>query len=773
MQGQRKMPENQDKTAESPYLRERNIYLVLIVVGILIRLPFFNFFDMVTYDGTYYIHDARSLLGESFPPSPFPIGYPALIAALIPLLKDGVLAARIVSMLAGVGLSVVVYKLAREYVRKKEALLAAFMVILSPLALRMSMITMSESLYVFWLFTGLLFFARRKELASGGLLGLAAVTRPEALGVLGVLALFRMRRPKRLLMLLAGFSIIYSVNVAFQSRIAGRPVLISKTKFFGTHAETWKSRERWLDSEEKETFLRERAEDGGEKNLITDYIETVPGEIRLLIGHVTLIVFMLALWGFYRRRNFLISSLAPFLVYPLFTVRRETRHVFPYIPAIIIYAVIGLSTVRKHRFRIAAYTLLSISILSGLVINRDQLTEPVAKGFRWAKDMSRHFSEYVRPGDKIADRKPYLAFYSGGIYVEIPVARYNRVMNYLMDENVEYLACHKKLIHELRPGLRGFLYDKALINGEFRYFQGYFKPGLLALYKRNSKYQPLVRKELVKPAGKKLSGLAWSPDGEKIAFRENDAYGRPEIKVISADNGRVEKVMKLETLQGSFSWSPDSESLICSLKQNNNIDIYICHLTGGNERVTTSPAVDIYPFMSKDGKEIAFVSTRSKGKDIWIKDLVSGELTRITRSGINGYPVISPGGGRLAWIKKEKGLIIYDRSSGESKLSEITGDLHFSPVWSPDGRYLMMTRSSWGSTNICLMNSEGEHALQLTGSEISEGNPAWRPDGKAVAVFINRRGKVGIRIISGMEHYFERLRLIEKGESFIPRAFKR
>jgi len=156
LQGQRKMPENQDKTAESPYLRERNIYLVLIVVGILIRLPFFNFFDMVTYDGTYYIHDARSLLGESFPPSPFPIGYPALIAALIPLLKDGVLAARIVSMLAGVGLSVVVYKLAREYVRKKEALLAAFMVILSPLALRMSMITMSESLYVFWLFTGLL-----------------------------------------------------------------------------------------------------------------------------------------------------------------------------------------------------------------------------------------------------------------------------------------------------------------------------------------------------------------------------------------------------------------------------------------------------------------------------------------------------------------------------------------------------------------------------------------------------------------------------------------
>ncbi|MDZ7860400.1 MAG: glycosyltransferase family 39 protein [Candidatus Krumholzibacteriota bacterium] len=767
------MPESYDKTVESPYLRERNIYLILIVVGILIRIPFFNFFDMVTYDGTYYIHDARSILGESFPPSPFPIGYPALIAALIPLLKDGVLAARIVSMLAGIGLSVVVYKLAREYVRKTEAILAAFLVIFSPLALRMSMITMSESLYVFWLFTGLLFFARRKDLASGGLLGLAAVTRPEALGVLGVLALFRMRRLKRLLLLLAGFSIVYSVNVAIQSRIAGKPVLISKTKFFGTHAKTWKGRENWLDSEEKETFLRERAEDGGEKNLITDYIETVPGEFRLLIGHVTVILFLLALYGIYRERGFLIASFVPFLIYPLFTVRRETRLVFPYIPAITIYAVIGLSTVRKHRFKIAVYTLLSISFLSGLVINRDQLTEPVAKGFKWAKDTGRHFREYVRPGDKIADRKPYLAFYGGGIYVEIPVAKYNKVMDYLIDENVEYLVCHKKLIHELRPALRAFLYDGALIKGEFRYSQGYFKPGLLALYKRNPEYEPLVRQEIIESTGQKLYGLTWSPDGEKIAYRKTDRYGRSEICFISPKGARINPAIKLETLQGPFSWSPDSKSIICSLKHGDNVDIYICHLTGGMERVTSHRAVDMHPFWSKDGKEIAFVSTRAKGSDIWIKDLGSGELTRITRSGVNGYPVISPGGERLAWIRKGKGLIVYDRSSSGMKLVEIAGDALYLPAWSPDGRYLMMTRSSWGSTNICLISSDGEHVLQLAGSDMSEGNPAWRPDGKAAAAFVDRDGKIGIRIISGMEHYFERMALMDKGGSFAPRAFKK
>ena len=766
------MVKNKKKSYAHPLLKEHNIYFILIVVGILIRIPFYDYFDMVTYDGTYYIHDARSILGEAFPPSPFPVGYPALIALLIPFFRNGVLAARMISIAAGVGLPLIIYKLARHYTKKTEALAAALLVLFTPLCVRMSMITMSESIYVFWLFLGLLFFARRKELSSGILMGLAAITRPEALGVFGVLALLRLRRPKQLMLILAGFSVVYSVNIAVQSRIAGELVLISKTKFFGTHAESWKVREDWLDSREKEEFKERTIVNEGEKNLLEDYIETLPGEFLLLIRHVSVILFLLALYGLYRRRVFLLASFVPFLVYPLFTVRKETRLVLPYIPGFILYAMIGLSTIRKHRSRVVIYILLFLSVLSGLVINRDQLTRPVAAGFRWAKDTGRLFSEYVKPGEKIADRKPYFAFYSGGRYIEIPVGHYNRILDYLVGENVEYLACHKQLIHQLRPGLRGFLYDEILINGEFRYSQIYFRPGLLAVYKRNPGYEPLIRQKLLQPRRRKLFGLIWSPDGKKIAYRRNDLSARSGIYILSPEGGRGELAMELGSL-GSFSWSPDSKSIVCSLGQDDNIDIYICHLAGGVERVTSHETVDIDPFWSKDGTEIAFVSERSGGSDICIKNLKSGKLTCVTKDGINGYPVISPDGTRIAWIRKGEGLIIYNRSSGSSNLVNMGKNVHFPPAWSPDGNYLMMTRSGGGKTNVCLMSSGGENVIQLTGSDLDEGNPAWRPDGKAVAVFTNQSGKVGIRIISGMDHYFDRIDRIQNGRSNIPRAFKK
>jgi WD40 repeat protein len=766
------MAKNSNKSSSHPLLTERNIYLLLIVVGILIRIPIFNYFDMVTYDGTYYIHDARSILGEVFPPSPFPVGYPALIALFIPFFRNGVLAARIISIIAGVGLPLIIYKLARHYIKKIEALAAALFVLFTPLCVRMSMITMSESIYVFWLFLGLLFFARRKELSSGVLMGLAAITRPEALGVLGVLALLRLRRPKQLLLILAGFSVVYSVNIAVQSRIAGELVLISKTKFFGTHAESWKVREDWIDSREKEEFKERTIVNEGEKNLLEDYIETVPGEFILLIKHASVILFLFALYGIYRKRVFLLASFVPFLIYPLFTVRRETRLVLPYIPGIVLYAMIGLSTIRKERARVVIYILLSLSVLSGVVINRDQLTRPVAAGFRWAKETGRLFSEYVKPGEKIADRKPYFAFYSGGRYLEIPVGHYNRIMDYLVDENVEYLACHKQLIHQLRPGLRGFLYDEVLINGEFRYSQIYFRPGLLAVYKRTPGYKPLIRQNLLQPRRRKLFGLIWSPDGKKIAYRENDLSGRNGIYVLSPEGGPGELAIELVPI-GSLSWSPDSKSIVCSLRQGDNIDIYICHLTGGVERVTSHEAVDTDPSWSKDGTEIAFVSERSGGSDICIKNLKSGTLTFVTKSGINGYPAISPDGTRLAWIRKGEGLIIYDRSSESGKLVDMGKNVHFPPAWSPDGSYLMMTRSGGGKTNVCLMSSDGENVIQLTGSDLDEGSPAWRPDGKAAAVFTNQGGKVGIRIISGMDHYFDRIARMKNGRSNIPRAFKK
>ena len=71
------------------------VFVVLLVVGLIARIPFLRNFDLVAYDGTYYINQAKSFLGWSEVGGSFPVGYPAAIALFLPLVRDGVRAAQL------------------------------------------------------------------------------------------------------------------------------------------------------------------------------------------------------------------------------------------------------------------------------------------------------------------------------------------------------------------------------------------------------------------------------------------------------------------------------------------------------------------------------------------------------------------------------------------------------------------------------------------------------------------------------------------------------
>ncbi len=52
---------------------DRALFLALLALSVLVRLPFLGTFDLVDYDGTYYINLARSLLRGDAVAGPFPI----------------------------------------------------------------------------------------------------------------------------------------------------------------------------------------------------------------------------------------------------------------------------------------------------------------------------------------------------------------------------------------------------------------------------------------------------------------------------------------------------------------------------------------------------------------------------------------------------------------------------------------------------------------------------------------------------------------------------
>jgi hypothetical protein len=55
-------------------------------------------------------------------------------------------------------------------------------------------------------------------------MGMAVITRPEALAIVGLLGLSRIRHPRELAIGAAGFALVYAVNVAVRSHNSGNMV---------------------------------------------------------------------------------------------------------------------------------------------------------------------------------------------------------------------------------------------------------------------------------------------------------------------------------------------------------------------------------------------------------------------------------------------------------------------------------------------------------------------------------------------------------------------
>jgi hypothetical protein len=738
------------------HIKNRDAYAALIVGGLITRIPFFRLFGLVTYDGTYYINQAKSILEGPYLQTGFPIGYPLFIALFKIVTGDGVMAARMVSIITGIGLPILVYELGKHYLEKREALVAALILMVNPLSIRLSMITMSEMLFVFWVFAGLLLFVRSRELPSGISMGLAAITRPEALGIFGIMALARIRNRRPLLLFVAGFALIYSVNVAVQSGVAKKFVPLPKAGLFGTHSISWQKREAWIDFEGKDELMARATKEWEKDGILTDYIKTVPGEFLLLTRLAMPPILLLALFAAFRRRLIFLSTFAPFLLYPLFTLRSEPRFLFPYLPGVCLYAMVGVGCLKKKGVRIFAFNLVIASAILGILINLDQLSRRYSGTHHWARETGERFSDIIGRDDRIADRKPYFAFYAGGKYVEIPVGPYDVVIDHLASEGVEYLVTHRKTIHAIRPFLRGLLYDRALINGEFRYSQIHFEENVVMIYRRTGRADPLEISAIVPKQDISLTSSSLSPDGERTAFRMFEQSGAGGIFYLTED-GKCRLLVTEQQNQDILGWSPDSKAIAFASRVDDNIDIYIHEIDGKTKRVTRHEGIDMSPSWSPGGKEIAFNSNRSGQHEIWMIDMSSGRIHQISNDGGNRFPSYSPDGGRIAWIKEGRGVVVYELESGVAiQLPEPAGTF-FAPAWSPDGRYIAVTGSDWGAPGIYLLSPDGGGAILLTKSSSEIGYPSWSPDGRSItAVSIGPSGAKLVRI-AGIEPYLERL----------------
>jgi hypothetical protein len=256
-------------------------------------------------------------------------------------------------------------------------------------------------------------------------------------------------------------------------------------------------------------------------------------------------------------------------------------------------------------------------------------------------------------------------------------------------------------------------------------------------------------------------GFNWSPDGRHLAYRAQDDAGNVAM-MVTDDSGKPKQLTPY--MDGKFQsvWSKDGltykagDEMVTvdakgkvksmrSLSQGRGLltrimvvtaNLMAARVTGATLTALSSLSAGGSPSGTKLGNQV-FVDSESKA---WVVD-ENGNLRKlIDVDGVTGYaaPVASSQEGEYAVAGFDGNLYIAD-SGGSQPVNLGEGG---SPTWSPDGRYVIYSRSSNDGSRLTasefwIASRDGSWKFQLTNDGTIKQSPSWSPDGKHLAYIVD------------------------------------
>ena len=168
---------------------------------------------------------------------------------------------------------------------------------------------------------------------------------------------------------------------------------------------------------------------------------------------------------------------------------------------------------------------------------------------------------------------------------------------------------------------------------------------------------PSARLEKVIPlAGVKgAAGLAWSPDGSRIALSATREALR-NIYLLDPSSGALERITTGWHTKLQPAWSPDGATLAFATDEGAHTDLAALTFQSMNiglldiqtrqTRIISvqDGATHINPLFTPDGKALYFIADTDGYSDLYRYDFASGQFFRVTNvaTGISGLTVLSP-----------------------------------------------------------------------------------------------------------------------------------
>ena len=266
----------------------------------------------------------------------------------------------------------------------------------------------------------------------------------------------------------------------------------------------------------------------------------------------------------------------------------------------------------------------------------------------------------------------------------------------------------------------------------------------------------------------------WSPSGDLIAYiTGNDGFG--EIVLASAKDGsRLERISKdffgskyeeIRSDGSGLAWSPDGDRIAFIAKYRESE--YLLEVNIISKRLERRIKLDLdaagSPSYDGSGERIAFSALSGGQTDLFIINLATEELIRLTNDSFDdGNPSWHPTKEEIAYASERGGkykLIIIDVNSRTSRQLPHGEYNAVGPRWAPGGEELLFCADIGGVYDLCTVRSDGTDLTRLTNIITGCFNPSFSPDRKHILFGAYQSGKQDVYVMEVEKAHNEKIEI--------------